>query len=488
MSAPGRTAGTQAGMRDDLHALLAPASVAVVGASEHPHKVGGRPLAYLATHGYRGRVYPVHPRAAEIQGLRAYPSLDALPEVPEAVILCVGSDAVEAQVALCARLGVKAVVLFASGYAELGGEGLARQQRLADLCRAAGMRLLGPNSIGIASFDSGAVLSFASIYTDSRPQDGPVAIVSQSGAFGVSVYALLREAGVGVRCVAATGNEADIDTADLVEALAAQAGMRLILLYLERVGDPARMRAALQAARRREIQVVAVRAGQSSEGRRSAGLHTGSEGAGGPEHDALFDEAGCRTVGDIAEMLGSVPGYLRWPAPAGPAATPRLAIVSNSGASCVIAADQASRLGLPLAQLATPSRERLAELLPAFSLNRNPIDLTAMLLGTPALLGDVLDCVSADPAVDAVVLGLAAIGGPSYDVARFARDGRAASERSGKPIWVHSPHAHVRGAFVQCGMPAFHTEADALREAAGHARHGGAPNAVPSPRPEILHA
>jgi acyl-CoA synthetase (NDP forming) len=413
----------------DLQALLRPASIAVVGASDSPHKVGGRPLQYLAQQGFRGRVYPVNPRARHIQGLQAYASLDALPEVPEAVVLCVGSEAVEAQLTLCASLGVRAVVLFASGYAELGAQGQLEQQRLVDVCRRGGMRLLGPNSIGVASFDSGAVLSFASIYADCESKDGPVAIVSQSGAFGVSVYALLREAGVGVRCVAATGNEADLDTSDFIVALVQRPGVRLILLYLEHVGDTQRMRAALETARQRGVCVVAVRAGRSADGRRSAGLHTGSAGAANDELDALFADGGCRTVADMGEMLRCVPGYLQ-ASDAQRAAAQRLVIISNSGAACVIAADEASRAGMPLARLSPASQARLGELLPDFSLNRNPIDLTAMLLAEPSLLGDVMQCAMADPAADCVVLGLLAIGGPSYDVQRFARDCRAAAHAS----------------------------------------------------------
>jgi acyl-CoA synthetase (NDP forming) len=477
-----------------LQALLGPASIAVVGASDSPHKVGGRPLQYLAQQGFRGRVYPVNPRAEFIQGLQAYPSIDALPEVPDAVILCVGSDAVEAQLNLCASLAVRAVVLFASGYAEVGALGLAEQQKLVDICRRGGMRLLGPNSIGVASFDTGAVLSFASIYADCAPLDGPVAIVSQSGAFGVSVYALLREAGIGVRCVAATGNEADLDTADFVAALAQSPGVRLILLYLENVGDAERMRAALLTARQHGVCVVAVRAGRSVDGCRSAGLHTGSAGAANDELDALFAGSGCRTVADMGEMLRCVPGYLRADGVQSPMASlpssPRLAVVSNSGASCVIAADEASRAGITLAQLSPASQARLSELLPDFSLNRNPIDLTAMLLARPALLGEVMQCAMADPAVDCVVLGLLAIGGPSYDVARFSRDCRAATQASGKPLWVYSPHPRVRLAFSEQGLPVFAGEAEALREIAGHAEHLGALAlpAIPNPEEDTLHA
>ena len=482
-----------AAVTPDLQALLGPASIAVVGASDSPHKVGGRPLQYLAQQGFRGRVYPVNPRAERIQGLQAYASLDALPEVPDAVILCVGSEAVEAQLSLCARLGVRAVVLFASGYAEIGAQGRAEQQKLVDICRAGGMRLLGPNSIGVATFDTGAVLSFASIYAECVPSDGPVAIVSQSGAFGVSVYALLREAGIGVRCVAATGNEADLDTADFVAALAQRPGVRLILLYLEHVADAQRMRSALQTARRQGVRVVAVRAGRSADGCRSAALHTGSSGAGSDALDVLFADCGCRTVADMGEMLRCVPGYL---APAGQhgVAAPRLVVVSNSGASCVIAADVATRVGIPLAELSSASQAQLSELLPDFSLNRNPIDLTAMLLAKPSLLGDVVQCAMADPAADCVLLGLLAIGGPSYDVDRFARDCSAAVQASGKALWVYSPHTRVREAFSAQGMPVFAGEAEALREIAGHAEHLSAlavsepPSQPANPEPETVHA
>lgn len=473
----------------DLQALLGPASIAVVGASDSPHKVGGRPLQYLAQQGFRGRVYPVNPRAERIQGLQAYASLDVLPEVPDAVILCVGSEAVEAQLSLCARLGVRAVVLFASGYAEVGAHGQAEQQKLVAICRQAGMRLLGPNSIGVATFDTGAVLSFASIYAECVPLDGPVAIVSQSGAFGVSVYALLRDDGVGVHCVAATGNEAELDTADFVAALARRPGVRLILLYLENVGDAGRMRSALQTARQRGVCVVAVRAGRSADGCRSAGLHTGSAGAGNEALDVLFADSGCRTVADMGEMLRCVPGYLRT-AGTHRVTAQRLVVVSNSGASCVIAADEASRAGISLAQLSQSSQARLGELLPDFSLNRNPIDLTAMLLTKPSLLGDVMQCVMADPAADCVVLGLLAIGGPSYDVERFARDCRAAAQASGKPLWVYSPHPRVRQAFSTNGLPVFAGEAEALREIVGHAQHLSALalSEVPKSEPETLHA
>ncbi len=388
------------------------------------------------------------------------------------MILCVGSEAVEAQLTLCANLGVRAVVLFASGYAELGAQGQVEQQRLVDICRRGGMRLLGPNSIGVASFDSGAVLSFASIYADCEPKDGPVAIVSQSGAFGVSVYALLREAGVGVRCVAATGNEADLDTADFVAALAQRPGVRLILLYLENVGDPRRMRAALQTARQRGVCVVAVRAGRSADGlplgRSAHRLRRRRQRCAGCLVRRRRLPHRCRHGRDAALRAGLPAGRATLHR-AGSAAAGRSSATPARPASSPPTRPAAP--ACPLAHCPPASQARLGELLPDFSLNRNPIDLTAMLLAKPSLLGDVMQCVMADPAADCVVLGLLAIGGPSYDVERFARDCRAAARASGKPLWVYSPHPRVRQAFSDQGLPVFAGEAEALREIVGHAGH-----------------
>jgi len=447
-----------------LASLLRPESVAVVGASDNPDKVGGRPLRYLLTQGFKGRIYPVNPRAKEIQGVAAFASLDALPEVPDVAILCIGSDQAEAQLETCARLGVRNAILFASGYAEVGTDGRARQQRLARICREGGVRLVGPNCIGSSNFSTGAVLSFASVFTDTAPLDGPVGIISQSGGVGVCAYALLRAQGIGVRYVITSGNEADVDTADYMQALAADDAVKLVLLYIENVSDLQRMRAALEAAARRGLPVLALRAGCSAEGMRSAGCHTGASGAASAEINRIFNDLGCRTVDCFDELVASVPLYLgsAWNGPRAQS-VPGYALLSNSGAACVMAADEAARRGLRQAVLSSQSRKRLDELLPDFSLNRNPIDLTAMLLSDSSLLGTTLRATLDDPDVDAASLGLYAIGGPSYDTPRFARDTAAAANATRKPIAVYSPHVHVRNLFASNGLAVYSSESEALQ-------------------------
>lgn len=456
-----------------LRSLLHPRSVAVVGASDNPDKVGGRPLRHLIAHGFAGRLYPVTQRGAPVQGLESRTSLAELPEVPDVAILCVPAERADIEIASCARLGVPNVLLFSSGFAEVSAAGRAAQESLAASCRAAGIRLLGPNTLGIANFSNGAVLSFASAYLDCPHRDGPVAVVSQSGGFGAAAYTLLRNNDVGVRYVCTTGNQADLDVADFVAELSCDQSLRVMLIYQEEVRQAAAMRAALERARRRGIAVIAVPGGLSPAGARSAQLHTGSTGfdqLDGGQLLALYREAGCRIAWSLPELCESVPLYL---GPYGGRAGDGggLALISNSGASCVMAADAAAELQLPIAELAPATRAALDVALPDFSLNRNPIDLTAMLLADPGLLGRVMHITLADAAVSAATLGLVAIGGPSYDLPRFVRETAEAVRVSGKPCAVHAPDPRVRLAFSEAGLPVFASERAALvalRDWRGH--------------------
>src|SRR5688572_11700222 len=252
-----------------LRSALDPRSVAVIGASDNPHKVGGRPILYMKRYGYGGAIYPVNPGRTIVQDLKAYPSIEKLPEVPELAIIAVAGDEAVAAVQACAARGVKVAVVMASGFGETGAAGLRVEQAMVETARRAGMRLLGPNCQGIANFATGTVANFSTIFHELGARDGPVAIVSQSGANSQAIYTLLHEKGLGVRHVHATGNEADVSVADLAEAVVADEGVRLVLLYLESVKDPARLAAAAAAARRRKLPIVALKAGRTASGQKA---------------------------------------------------------------------------------------------------------------------------------------------------------------------------------------------------------------------------
>jgi acyl-CoA synthetase (NDP forming) len=453
-------------MTDLLHAALDPKSIAIIGASENPNKIGGRPIHYMKRHGYKGAIYPINPNRAEIQGLKGYPSLAALPEVPELAIVIVGGDGTVAAVEECAKLGVKAAIIIASGFAETGDEGRAVQDRMVKTARAAGMRLIGPNTQGLANFGNGAIASFSTLFVEVEPKDGPVAVVSQSGGMAAVTYGLLRGRGIGVRHVHATGNEADVTVASLAWAVAHDPEVKLLLLYYESIANPELMARAAEFARERDLPIVAVKAGRTESGQRAASSHTGSLANEDRVVDAYLRHHGIWRARDPHQLALSAEMYLNGWRPKGR----RLVIISNSGASCVMGADAAEELALPLAQLAPETRRDVAAKLPGFATTTNPIDITAALLQNSHLFGDVLPIVAKDPAADLFFINIP-VAGAGYDVDMFARDTASFAAATRKPVAVSAWQAPYAAPFRAAGVPVYANETEALgalSQLAGH--------------------
>lgn len=453
-------------MTDTFNALFAPASVAVIGASDNPNKVGGRPLHYLREFGYAGEVFPVNPAREVIQGYRAYPGLDAIGKTPDAVVIAVSGDATLEQVRQCAAAGVKAAVIMASGFAETGEAGRRRQQELVSVANASGMRLVGPNAQGTANFASGAVLNFSTMFMEVAPKDGPVAIISQSGAASVMPYAMLRQAGYGVRYLVATGNDADLDACALAAAVAADPAVQLILVYLETISNPEQLAKAAAVARARGASIVAIKSGNSRRGAQAAASHTGALVGNDAAIDAFLARHGIWRAGDIGELVRAVPLYLQGHAPG----QGRTVVMSHSGAVGVMAADLAEREALPLADLRPGTLQALGTILPEFGTAGNPLDMTAALLGKGDMFPRVLQVLGADPEADMVMVGIP-VAGPGYDVEALARDAAAFSAQLGKPLVASAPQQTVRDVFVRHGVPTFTTEAGAIAALSQYAAH-----------------
>ncbi|HYL88816.1 MAG TPA: CoA-binding protein, partial [Burkholderiales bacterium] len=436
-----------------LGSALNPASVAIVGASDNPHKVGGRPILYLQRYGYRGAIYPINPARTIVQGLRAFSSLHETPQAPELAIVAVaGEEAVNA-VEACAARGVKVAVVMTSGFGETGADGLKKQKQMVDAAHRAGMRLIGPNCQGLANFATGVVANFSTIFNELEARDGPVAIVSQSGANSQAIYTLLRDKGVYARHVHATGNEADVTVADLAAAVVSDPGVRLVLLYMEAIKDPATLASAAAEARRRSVPIVALKAGRTASGQKAASTHTGALASEDRVVDAFFERHGIWRAADPHELVRAAELYLSGRRPRGK----RLVFISNSGASCVMAADYAEQHAIPLAAISDRAKARLREALPAFASLANPIDMTGALLGNAGLLSAVLPIVGNDAQSDAAVLALP-VAGTGYDIPRFAGDLAAFGERFNQPVAVAAPQAAVREAFAKAGIATFARE------------------------------
>jgi acyl-CoA synthetase (NDP forming) len=440
-----------------LDFALNPRSVAVVGASDNPHKVGGRPILYLLRYGFRGAIYPVNPARPEVQGLKAWPALAELPEAPELAVIAVAGEEAMRAVEECARRGVKAAVVMSSGFGETGEEGQRAQAAMTATAKRAGMRLIGPNCQGLANFGCGLVANFSTIFHELEARDGPVAIVSQSGANSQAIYQMVYEKGLGVRHVHATGNEADVTIADLALAVAGDPAVRLVLLYLEAIKDPQTLARAAALARSRDLPIVALKAGRTAAGQKAASSHTGAMASEDRVVDAFFERHGIWRAADTAELVGAAELYVSGRRPRGS----RLVFVSNSGASCVMAADHAESKGIPLAPVSEEAKARLGKFLPQFASLQNPIDITGALLSNSKLFGQVLPVVGDDAQSELMLVGLP-VAGTGYDVPGFARDLADFQKNYPHAVAVAATQPSVREEFAKAGVATFSREGEAM--------------------------
>ena len=416
-----------------LDRLLRPASVAVIGASARPG-FPSRALANLVGHGYGGAVYPVNPNYDELAGLRCYPSLAAVGAPVDLALIAVPAAALDTVVADCAAAGVGAGVVFSSGFAELGAGGRAAQDRFTAIARDGGMRLLGPNCMGVITRtggDGALVASFTASVGPGLGRPSGAAYVGQSGAIGGAVLGMARERGIGLSAWASTGNEADVTAVELGTALLDDDGVHVLALYLETVPDGAAWTALTTRARDLGKPVVVLRSGRSAPGRRAAASHTGAMVRG----DAAFELACARDgvigVDDVDELVDAVEMLLSGRRPAGP----RVAVLTSSGGSGAIACDCLDAAGFTLAGLRPSTRQALTGLIPAYGSAANPVDVTAQLFnaGDDAFTA-VCRPLLADDQVDALLIVLTTIIGDRAD--RLSEAVAAMAAEATKPIGV----------------------------------------------------
>lgn len=445
-------------MNDNLRAALDPRSIAIVGASDNTDKVGGRPLDYLQRFGYRGTLLPVNPGRAEVQGLKAYASIESLPETPEMAIVAIPGDTAVEAVRQCADRGTKIAIIMSSGFGEGNStEGRDKEAGMVRHARERGMRIVGPNSQGLANFGTGAVASFSTMFKENAPADGHVAVLSQSGALSVVPYGFLRRRGIGVRHAHATGNDADVTIAELAAAVAEDTRVKLMLLYLEGIPDPHHLEHMARIARDRKMPILALKSGRTPDGRAAAQSHTGALANEDRVVDAFFEHHGIWRAQTMNELVEATELYLKGWTIRGR----KLVAVSNSGAVCVLAADAAAGAGMPMAKLSAPTRTALGQILPSFANITNPIDVTGALLTDSSLFGKTLGTVAEDPAADAFFVGFP-VAGAGYDVEAFAAAAGQLEAATGKPVVAAAPQPNVAAHFIEQGIPTFPTEAQAI--------------------------
>lgn len=372
--------------QQNFAALMQPKSVAIVGASDDVVRISGRPLRYLKESGYTGAILPVNPRRDFVQGLKSYPSIADLPEVPDVAMLAVPAHLIPESVRACATLGVKAVVIFSSGFAETSIEGGRAQQEIREIARASGMRLLGPNCLGLFNSAIGFYGTFASALDLGFPEAGGVAVASQSGAYGAHVAYLAQQRGMGVRYFVSTGNEADVEIGEVLLWLACDPDVRVIVAYAEGLRDSRTFIEALRVAHERRIPIVMMKVGRSTRGAGAIDSHTAALAGEDAVYDALFRQYGVHRALTTDEQIDVAYACARGLYPR----TRKLGIVTVSGGVGIQSCDAAERYGLDVAPMPASAQATLKALLP-YAAVENPVDVTAQALVDMSVLTKSLE-------------------------------------------------------------------------------------------------
>jgi acyl-CoA synthetase (NDP forming) len=367
--------------RADLLRLLHPDSVAIVGASPREGSFGDRALRNLAH--YDGRIHLVNARYDTIGERRCYPGISALPEVPDCAVIAVNREGVEPIVQECAQAGVGGAIVFASGYAEVGKpERVATQRHLAAIARETGLRIVGPNCIGVVNYLRRAAATFMAVPEQPHPPaPHAVGVISQSGAMGFAL-ALATEHGSAVSHILTSGNSCDVDMADYVAYLADEPACRAIVCLFEGMAEPARLIAAADIARNAGKPLVVHKIAIGEAGAAAALSHTGSLAGLDAAWRAAFDRAGAIVVDQFEDLMETAAFFAKVGAPQAPG----IAVLATSGGAAIMAADKAAIHGVPLPQPAAPTRAVLEQHIPEFGSARNPCDVTAQVLTDPESL------------------------------------------------------------------------------------------------------
>lgn len=378
--------------------LMRPQSIAIIGASDNPTRIGGRPIRYLRDAGFGGAIYPVNPNYQTVQGLQAYAAVDTLPEVPDLAIIALPAVPALAAAAACARIGVGAAILFSADFAEAGEDGRKRQDELTQLGRDSGMAILGPNCLGAFNANHRMYGSFSAIFENGFPSVGDVGIVSQSGGYGSHLTKIALQRGVRVGQWMTTGNEAGIDVGTGISWMAAQPDIRIILAYAEGVHSRDTLVAGLSAARAAGKPVLFMKSGGSEVGAAAAQTHTAAMSGADAVFDGMLAQYGAVRMLHTEAMVDAA--YLLQRAPR--AAGNRVGLVTISGAVGVQMADAAAENGLAVPPMPASAQAAMKALNP-YAAVRNPVDITAQAFNDLNLVRQNLDIVLENPDYDALV-------------------------------------------------------------------------------------
>ena len=379
---------------ESLNPILKPKSVAIIGASPRKGAIGRVLLHNIIESDFNGSVFPVHPKAPYIHSMKAYKNVSEIPDPVDLAVVIVPRDHVLTVVEECGQIGIKGLLVISAGFKEIGPEGAQREEDLLAIVRKYGMRMVGPNCLGLVNMTPDVRLN--ATFAPASPEPGNLAFLSQSGALGVSIMQQMEWLGIGFSYFVSIGNNADVKSDDLLAYWENDEHTKVIALYMESFGDPQRF---FQIARRtsKKKPIVVVKSGRTEAGRRAASSHTGALSGADVTADAFLRQCGAIRVGTIQEMLGLLMAFSRSPLPKGK----RVAVLTNSGGPGIMATDSLVSRGMEMAQFSDATMHKLKEILPMEASANNPIDLTAW--GVAESYRIILPLLFEDPNVDFII-------------------------------------------------------------------------------------
>jgi acetate---CoA ligase (ADP-forming) len=374
-----------------LDSIFSPRSVAVVGASRRRDSLGFSLLHNLVVNEFAGVLFPVNPQAAAILSLKCYPTVAAIPDPVDLAVIMVPSGKVQGVVEECIAKGVKGLIVITAGFSETGKDGAARERRLRETVRAAGVRMIGPNCMGVINTDPEVRLD--ATFSPTPGRRGTIGFVSQSGALGVAILNVAQDIGVGLTQFVSMGNKADVSGNDLIEHWEDDPETKVIAMYLESFGNPRRFTEIAKRVTRKK-PILVVKSGRTAEGARAATSHTGAIAGTDVTVSAFLEQCGVLRANTIEELFDVARALARCPLPGGF----RVGIVTNAGGPAIMATDACVNLGLHMAELSDGTRATLRYFLPPEASVGNPVDMIAS--ATPESYAKSVAAVLDDPAVD----------------------------------------------------------------------------------------
>lgn len=378
-----------------LDAIFRPQSVAVVGASNKPGNIGREIVHNLIEFEFQGPVFPVNPRLRTLHSLKVYPDVSAIPDPVDLAVIVVPKDQVVDVAEACGRRGVGGLVVISAGFKEVGGAGIEREARLKAVLDTYGMRMVGPNCMGVLNTEPEVRLNAS--FARTLPIPGNIGFMSQSGALGEAILSIAARKGIGFSMFVSVGNKTDVGGNDLLQYWEHDPATELVLLYLENFGNPRRF---TEIARRisRTKPILAVKAGRTTAGARAVSSHTGALAGLDMATDLLFEQCGVIRVTSVEELFDLAPAFALQPPPAGE----RVGIITNAGGPGILATDACVQLGLAVDSPSPDVRAHLRSVLSADASVENPIDLLAS--ATPEMYRIAVRAALDDPALDALIV------------------------------------------------------------------------------------